>query len=102
MFSTFLANKEDRVKKPFFTGSLNTTFEINPNYTLDPDDGEALLEPGSFLFWLGFVYQINRRWLVSLHTGYDHHFRFGINAIPTFGKLTYNIMLDADGILFIN
>tara|TARA_R110002110_G_scaffold401938_2_gene618991 strand:- start:1605 stop:2138 length:534 start_codon:yes stop_codon:yes gene_type:complete len=102
LLSTFLATAQENFKKPFFTGSFNTTFAINPNYTLDPDDGEMLLQPSSFLFRLGIGYQFDRRWLVGLHAGYDRHFRLGISAIPTFGKLTYNIMEDADDTFFIS
>lgn len=94
---------QDGVKKPFYVGSLSTTFAINPNYTLfNPDDGETLLEPASILLRLGFGYQINKRWLVSLHAGYDYHLKFDINAIPTFGKLTYNIFEDADDTFFVS
>ncbi|MFT4576282.1 MAG: hypothetical protein ACI9SI_001204 [Polaribacter sp.] len=103
LFTAIIANSQESFKKPFFTGSLSTTFAINPNYTLfDTDDGEMLLEPASILLRLGFGYQLNKRWLASLHAGYDHHLQFGINAIPTFGKLTYNIMEDAGDTFFVS
>ena len=102
LFTTTFAMSQERVKKPFFTGSLSTTLAINPNYTINNDDEETLLEPASILLRLGFGYQLNKRWLASFHTGYDHHLRFGINAIPTFGKLTYNILEDADDTFFIS
>ena len=102
LFTSIIANSQERVKKPFFTGSLSTTFAINPNYTINNDDEETLLEPASILLRVGFGYQLNKRWMASFHTGYDHHLRFGINAIPTYGKLTYNIIEDADDTFFIS
>ena len=102
LFTVSIAFSQESVKKPFFTGSLSTTLAINPNYTINNDDEETLLEPASILLRLGFGYQLNKRWLVSFHTGYDHHLRFDINAIPTFGKLTYNILEDADDTFFIS
>ena len=86
-------SSQDKNRKSFFSSSLSTTFAINPNYTitLNEEGEETLLQPASILLRVGFGYQLNRRWLVSVNTGYDHHLRFGINAIPTFGKLIYNI-----------
>lgn len=102
LFTSFLAVSQEGIRKPFFTGSLSTTFAINPNYTINNDDEETLLEPASILLRVGFGYQLDRHWLVSFNTGYDHHLRFGINAIPTFGKLTYNIIEDADDTFFVS
>lgn len=79
-------------KKPYFTGSLSTTFAINEDYTLDPDDGEPFLIPGALLLRLGAGYQFHRRWQVGINAGFDHHFRFDINAIPFYGSLRYNII----------
>lgn len=91
---------QHKYKKPFFTGSLNTTFAINENYTLDTDDGEMLLEPASVLLRLGVGYQLHRRWQVGINAGFDHHFRFGINAIPFYGSLRFNITEDEDDTFF--
>jgi len=103
LFTAITANSQESFKKPFFTGSLSTTFAINPNYTVyDTEDGEMLLEPASILLRIGFGYQLNRRWLASLHAGYDHHIQFGINAIPAFGKLTYNIIEKDDDTFFVS
>ena len=102
LFTSFLAVSQDGIRKPFFTGSLSTTFALNPNYTISNDEGETMLEPASILLRVGFGYQLDRHWLVSFNTGYDHHLRFGINAIPTFGKLTYNIIEDADDTFFVS
>ena len=102
LFTSLLAVSQEGIRKPFFTGSLSTTFAINPNYTINNDDEETLLEPASVLLRIGFGYQLDRHWLISFNTGYDHHLRFGINAIPTFGKLTYNIIEDADDTFFVS
>ena len=102
LFTSFLTFSQEGIRKPFFTGSLSTTFALNPNYTISNDEGETMLEPASILLRVGFGYQLDRHWLVSFNTGYDHHLRFGINAIPTFGKLTYNIVEDADDTFFVS
>jgi len=102
LFTSLLATAQKNNRTPFFTGSLSTTFAINPNYTINNDDEETLLEPASILLRIGFGYQLNRRWLASFHTGYDHHIRFGINAIPTYGKVTYNIVEDEGDAFFIS
>ena len=101
---SFSISSQDRVKKTFFTGSLSTTFAINPNYTIliNNNDEETLLQPASILLRIGVGYQLDRRWMVSLNSGYDHHLRFGINAIPTFGKLTYNITESDDDTFFVS
>lgn len=83
---------QENYKKPYFTGSLSTTFAINEDYTLDPDDDESFLEPASLLIHLGAGYQLHRRWQIGINAGFDHHFRFGINAIPFYGNLRYNIV----------
>jgi hypothetical protein len=85
---------------PFFITSLSTTFAINEEYTIQNDD-QPFLIPSSFLLRAGFGYEINRRWAASLHAGFDHHFNFGINAIPTYGSLRYNITEDDGNAFFI-
>lgn len=88
--------------KPFFTGSVNLTFAVNENYVLfQPDDGESLFEPVAVLVRGGFGYQFNRRFAASLHAGFDHHWKFGINTIPTYGTLQYNIVEDIGDTFFI-
>lgn len=101
LLTSIIANSQENTKQPFFTGSFSTTLAINPNYTINNDDEETLLEPASLLLRIGFGYQLNNRWAVSFNTGYDHHLRFGINAIPTFGKVQYNISVDSGDAFFV-
>ena len=81
-------------KKPFLTGDLNFTFGINENYTLFNDDDESFLKFSAVMFRVGAGYQFNSKWLASFNIGYDHHTRYSINAIPTYGTLRYNIAAD--------
>jgi len=82
---------QEEYKRPFFTTSLATTLTINENYTIDADDGEPLLLPNSIILRVGFGYQLHRRVLASVHTGFDHHWGYNINAIPAYGTLRFNI-----------
>lgn len=101
-FTSILVNAQENIRKPFFTGSFSTTLALNPNYTINNDEGETMFEPASLLLRIGFGYQLNKRWAVSFNTGYDHHLRFGINAIPTFGKIQYNITEDSGDAFFVS
>lgn len=86
---------------PFVTGEFHTTWAINENYTLDPDDDEPLLVPNSVFFRLGAGYQFNRRISASAHLGYDYHLQYFINAFPTYGSLRYNISEDYRDTFFV-
>lgn len=92
VFATQITFSQNTYKKPYFTGSFSTTLAINEDYTIDPDDDESLLIPGAVLFRLGAGYQLDRRWQIGINAGYDHHFRFNINAIPFYGSLRYNVI----------
>ncbi|MGY0407120.1 MAG: hypothetical protein ACWIPJ_01995 [Polaribacter sp.] len=77
----------------FITGTFNTTFTLNKNYVIfDSENEETLLEPAAILLRLGIGYQFNRRLAALVNAGFDHHGRFGINAIPAYGTLRYNII----------
>ena len=82
---------QEKYPKPFFTTSIATTLTVNENYTLDSEDGEPFLLPNSLLARIGFGYQLHRRALLSLHAGFDHHWGYNINAIPTYGTFRFNI-----------
>lgn len=82
---------QEAYRKPFFTTSIATTLTVNENYTLDSDDGEPFFLPNSLIARIGFGYQFHRRVLASIHTGFDHHWGYSINAIPTYGTLRFNI-----------
>lgn len=94
-----LSFSQETYKRPFFTTSLATTLTINENYTLDPDDGEPFLIPNSIILRMGVGYQLHRRILLSVHTGFDHHWGYDITAIPGYGTLRYNIT-ENDGAAF--
>ncbi len=90
LFTIQTLSAQEKKGFPFFTASLNSTFAINEEYTLQDDD-QPLFVPSAILLRVGFGYQFNRRWAAGLHAGFDHHFSYGINAIPTYGSLRYNI-----------
>lgn len=82
-------------KRPFFTGSLNFTFALNKNYVLfEPDDDNELIEFSALMTRFGVGYQFDKKWAGIINIGYDYHTRFGINTIPMFGTLRYNISED--------
>lgn len=91
LISTQITLSQENYKKPYFTGSFNTTFAINEDYTLDPDDDESFLIPSAFMIRLGAGYQFHRRWQIGINAGFDHHLRYNINAIPLYGSIRYNI-----------
>ncbi|CAI8343565.1 MAG: Uncharacterised protein [Polaribacter sp. SA4-10] len=92
---------QEKYSIPFFTTSIATTLTVNENYTLNNDDGEPFLLPNSLIARIGFGYQLHRRVLVSLHAGFDHHWGYNINAIPTFGTFRFNITENDGDALFI-
>ena len=92
---------QERYNKPFFTTSIATTLTVNENYTLDSDDGEPFLLPNSLIARIGLGYQLHRRVLVSLHAGFDHHWGYNINAIPTYGTFRFNIRENDGDALFM-
>lgn len=96
-----LSAQEMNYNKPFFTGSFNTTFAINEDYTFEEGDGEPFLIPASMLIRIGVGYQFNRRFSLSGNIGYDYHFNYFINAIPTYVTAQYNIAEDFGDTFYI-
>ena len=90
-FSSIHSFSQEESKFPFFSGIFHATFAINENFTLDPDDDQPLLVPNATFFRFEVGYQFNRRWAASFNFGYDYHFQYFINAIPTYGSIRYNI-----------
>jgi hypothetical protein len=86
---------------PFFTGSVNTTFGVNQNYKLDEEGNGPFITPKSILLRTGFGYQFNNRWASSINIGYDHHFSYSINSIPTYASLRYNFIKRSSSAYFI-
>ncbi|WP_435261525.1 hypothetical protein [Tenacibaculum sp. nBUS_03] len=91
--TTSLFSQSDKAH-PFFTGDLNFTLGINEDYELFNDDDESMLKFSALMFRVGAGYQFDKRWAAIFNIGYDHHTRFNINSIPTYGTLRYNISND--------
>ncbi len=88
-------------KHAFFTSSLNFTFALNENYVLfEPDDNENMFKFSAIFIRTGFGYQFNNRWAGIVNLGYDHHPKFGLNAVPMYGTLRYTISRDDDDRFF--
>lgn len=98
---SFLHSQEDKESFPFFSGLFHTTFAINQDYTLDANDDQPFLIPNAALFRFEVGYYFNRRWAASFNFGYDYHFQYFINAIPTFGSIRYNITEEDRNTFFI-
>lgn len=82
---------QEKPGKVFFTGNVNFTLGINEHYTLDPDDGETLIEPAALFFRIGLGYEFQKRLAVSINGGYDFHFNYNVDAFPTYAAVKYNI-----------
>ncbi|KGL62748.1 hypothetical protein [Polaribacter sp. Hel1_85] len=85
---------QEKLGKPFFTGSGNVTLSINEHYTLDPDDGEPFLVPNAIFFRMGFGYEFKKRVALSVNGGFDYHWNYAVSAFPTYFSLKYNITED--------
>ena len=100
LFALQLSSQEE-LGRPFFTGSFNFTLGINENYTLEPDDGEALIVPAAIFFRVGVGYEFKKRLAISLHAGYDFHWNYAVDAFPTYTTLRYNVSEREDDTFFI-
>lgn len=81
--------QEKSLRKPFFQGSIATTFALNEDYIFEDYDVEPFLIPASVMFRIGVGYQFNNKFSLSGHAGYDYHFNYFINAIPTYVTAQY-------------
>lgn len=84
-------SSQDKLGRPFFTGSTNMALGINENYTINTDDDESLLEPTALFLRLGFGYEFKRRVAISFNAGYDYHWNYATSAFPTYGSVKFNI-----------
>lgn len=98
-FAIQIASQE-KTGRPFFTGSSNLTFGINEFYTLDPNDGEALIVPAAIFFRFGVGYEFKRRVAISMNAGYDYHWNYATSAFPTYTSLKYTISENEDDAFF--
>lgn len=100
-FLSFITQAQIKTKSPFITGSINTTFGINEQYNLSDEGNGPFIVPASILLRTEFGYQFDERWATSINFGYDHHFRYAINAIPYYGSLKYNFIVKSSSAYFI-
>jgi hypothetical protein len=91
---------QDKIGRPFVTGSVNFTLGINENYTLFNDDDESFLVPAAAFFRVGFGYEFAKRVGISFNSGFDYHWNYAVSAFPTYGTLKYNITEDEDDAFF--
>lgn len=85
-------SSQEKIGKPFITGSTSLSFGINENFVLfQPDDDEYFLDLTGIFFRLGFGYEFNRRVAISFNSGFDYHFNYDTSALPAYGSLKYNI-----------
>ncbi|WP_420551696.1 hypothetical protein [Tenacibaculum aiptasiae] len=98
---SFKMNAQNEGKRPFFTGSISTTFGINQKYKLGEEGNGPLIVPKSILLRTGFGYQFNGRWASTFNIGYDHHFTYAINSIPMYASVRYNFIKKASSAYFI-
>ena len=91
---------QEKLGRPFFTGSANLTFGINEFYTIEPDDGEPLIVPAAIFFRVGFGYEFKRRIAISFNGGFDYHWNYATSALPAYTSLRYNISEDEDDAFF--
>ena len=83
---------QEKLGKPFFTGSFNFTLGVNENYDrIDFDDDETFLTPAAIFFRFGVGYEFKKRLAISLNAGFDYHWNYATSAFPTYTSLTYNI-----------
>lgn len=102
LFSTVIISAQEKLGRPFISGTLNFTLGINENYTLfDDDDDETLLEPAALFLRLGFGYEFKRKIAISFNAGFDYHWNYATSAFPTYGALKYNITEFDDDALFV-
>lgn len=92
---------QEKLGRPFITGSLNLTLGINENYTFNNDDDETFLVPAALFIRTGFGYEFKRRIAISFNAGYDYHWNYATSAFPTYGTLKVNITEFEDDAFFI-
>ena len=73
-FSAFVASSQEKLGKPFFTGTFNFTLGVNENYTINNDEGEYFIEPAAIFLRTGFGYEFKRRVAISFNVGFDYQY----------------------------
>jgi hypothetical protein len=105
LFITILSSSQEKLGRPFITGSVNLTLGINEDYKLFRDSNEILYEgapvfndnerslivPAAVFLRAGFGYEFKKKVAISFNAGYDYHWNYAISAFPTYGALKLNI-----------
>lgn len=92
---------QEKIGRPYITGSVNFTLGLNENYTLFNNDEETFLIPAAAFFRIGFGYEFAKRIGISFNSGYDYHWNYATSAFPTYGSLKYNISEREDDTFFV-
>jgi hypothetical protein len=80
LFITILSSSQEKLGRPFITGSVNLTLGINEDYKLFRDSNEILYEgapvfndnerslivPAAVFLRAGFGYEFKKKWLLVL------------------------------------
>lgn len=102
LFCSLQINAQEKLGRPFFTGSSNLSLGINENYVLfQPEDEEYLLDLTGIFFRVGFGYEFKRKVALGFNAGYDYHWNYDTSAFPTYSTLKYNITEDEDDTFFV-
>jgi hypothetical protein len=101
LFITTLSSSQEKLGRPFITGTFNFTLGINENYTINNDEGEYLIEPAAIFLRTGFGYEFKKRVAISFNAGFDYHWNYAVSAFPTYGTLKYNITEDEGDAFFV-
>ena len=102
VFCSLQSFAQEKLGRPFFTGSINFSIGLNENYVLfQPDDDEYLIDFTGIFLRTGFGYEFQKRVAISLNAGFDYHSRYAVSAIPTYGSLKYNITEREDDAFFV-
>lgn len=94
-------SSQEKIGRPFITGSLNFTLGLNEHYTFSNDDDETLLEPAALFIRTGFGYEFKRRVAISFNIGFDYHWNYAVSAFPTYTTLRFNITENEDDAFFV-
>ena len=92
LFSFMAIISQEKLGKPFFTGSLNVSLAVNENYVFfDSDDDQTFLVPSAIFLRMGFGYEFFNRLALSVNAGFDYHWNYAVSAFPTYGTMRINI-----------
>lgn len=100
---SFVTYSQEKKEKRFYTFSVYGTVVVNENYVLfDKHDGENLLKLSGIFIRNGLGYQFHRRFVGSVNFGIDFHTRIGMQSIPGYFNIQYNIWENKDDQFHIN